>query len=416
MLIKYKSIALKLMLRGLFSVLGVFVMQHSNAQIFEFSGNRKRQSISFKSIKNLIVIPIKINGKGPFNFILDTGVGPMIITDPTILDSLDFTLLRKINISGLGTDTLVAYLSQNITAQVGSAKMDRIPTAILRQDLFNLSGYLGIKIYGILGFNFFNSFVVDIRYSQNRLIMLGKEAKVKFNGKKTLLKIDNTKPYLFAEVTLSDSVKINAKFLIDTGASHALSMEMFNGNAFPLPKITMPAYLGMSLSGRIKGHVGRIPEIEVGGYVFKDVVSGFPDYQSISTKIEGSKRNGNLGADLLRRFNVQIDYAGGAIYFKPNSERKKQFDYNRVGAVLYLDLEKNAKRYFIAEVDENSPAERAGLLSGDEVISVNFSEVDRFSFNELSELFKSDKQHTIILEILRKGKVFFKIVQPEKRI
>lgn len=416
MLAKYKLIAVKLIQMSILCFCTLLLFDTCCAQKFELPKNRKRLSIPFTSIKNLIVIPVMINAKGPFNFILDTGVGPMIITDPNILDSLDFTLLKKITISGLGTDTLTAYVSQNITAQVGRAKMERVPTAILKEDLFNLSGYLGVKIYGILGYSFFNSFVVDVRYSQNRLIIFGENAKVKLRGLRVPLQISNSRPYVLAEISLPDGKIVTAKFLVDTGASHALSMEMLDNQTFPAPKNKIPAYLGMSLSGRIKGYMGRIAQLKFGGYTFKNVVAGFPDYKTIVSKIEGSKRNGNMGGELLRRFDVQIDYADSAMYLQPNNYRKKPFNYDRVGAVIYLDQLKNYKRYIIAEVDENSPADRAGLLSGDEILAVNFDNVDKYSLNELTELFKSAVQRTIIFEIYRKGDIIYRIVHPEDRI
>lgn len=109
---------------------------YSQAQEFNFKGNRERQSISFRSVKNLIIIKVEINGKGPYDFVLDTGVGPMIITDPSIIDSLNFTSLRKILVSGLGIEPVEAFVSQNIKAKIGSAEIDYIPTAILKDDFF----------------------------------------------------------------------------------------------------------------------------------------------------------------------------------------------------------------------------------------------------------------------------------------
>ncbi|RYD69235.1 MAG: peptide-binding protein, partial [Sphingobacteriales bacterium] len=93
------------------------------AQDFKFTDNGKKQSLHFTSVKNLIIIPVYVNGKGPYDFVLDTGVGPMIITDPTIIDSLDFNKMRKIKVSGLALETVEAFVSQNVTAKIGRAEM-----------------------------------------------------------------------------------------------------------------------------------------------------------------------------------------------------------------------------------------------------------------------------------------------------
>ncbi|RZL32120.1 MAG: peptide-binding protein, partial [Pedobacter sp.] len=302
--------------------------QPLQAQDFKFTDNSKKQSLHFNSVKNLIIIPVYINGKGPYDFVLDTGVGPMIITDPSIIDSLNFAKMRKIKVSGLALESVEAFVSQNVTAKIGRAQMPHVPTAILKEDLFNLSGHLGIKIYGLIGYSFFSSFVVDIRYTEKRIIFTDNDENVKFKGSKIPIVIENLKPYVYADVEVPDSGKIRAKLLMDTGASHALSMEMFNGDMFPLPFSRIKAGLGMSLSGQIKGYLGRIKEFSIGEFDFKDVITGFPDYHVISQKIDLRSRNGNLGADLLKKFNIQFNYKEGFMYVRPNSNFKIPFEHD----------------------------------------------------------------------------------------
>lgn len=415
MLTKYSS-GVIICLRKLIICLGLVLLFFPlSAQEFLFKRNRQKQSITFKCIKNLIVIPVYVDGKGPFDFVLDTGVGPMIITDPSIIDSLNFSLLRKIKVSGLGIETVEAYVSQSLDVKVGSANIEHIPTAILKEDLFNLSGHLGLKIYGLLGYSFFNSFIVDVRYNENRLIIYDHEAKVKYRGKKIPIEIENQKPYVMATVQLPDGGSINARFLMDTGASHALSLEMLNGTEFPMPEKKIKANLGMSLSGQIKGYVGRVAKIDVGGYGFNNVVAGFPDFKTIADKIDLSKRNGNIGADLLRKFNIQFNYEEGFIYVKPNGFSKAPFEHDMVGMVIYLD-QKEYKRLIVGDIDENSPAGKAGLCPDDEIIGVNFKSADTYTLNDLTELFKSKADRSIIFEIYRDKQVFFKVVKLEKRI
>ncbi|WP_053058393.1 aspartyl protease family protein [Pedobacter sp. BMA] len=385
------------------------------SQEFLFSGNRDRQSIGFKNIKNLVIIPVMINEKGPFDFVLDTGVGPMIVTDSSIIDNLNFALLRRINVSGLGAEALEAYVSNDINAQVGNAKIENIPTAILKEDLFNLSGYLGVKIYGLIGYHFFNSFMVDIRYSASRIIFSSPHAKLRYRGSKIPIEIDKLKPYVYAQVETPQGNKVKSKFLMDTGASHALSMEMLDGKAFPLPVKTISASLGMSLSGKIKGHLGRIAKINLGHFTFKNVLSGFPDFETISGKIDLKFRNGNIGAEILKKFDIQLNYQEGFMYLKPNQYHKQPFEHDMTGLTVYID-QAGFKRIIIAEIDENSPAEKAGLCPDDEIIGVNFKPVEFYTLNDLSELFKSKSDRTIVFEIVRADKVYFKIVTLEKRI
>ena len=214
MLAKYTCVTFLVFCKVVICLAFLFSFFNGYAQDFTFSGNRTKQSIPFKCIKNLIVIPLFVNGKGPYDFVLDTGVGPLIITEPAIIDSLNFSTMRKIKLSGLGVENVDAYVSQNVSAQLGGAKIKYIPTAVLREDLFNLSGHLGIKIFGLIGFDFFNSFVVDIRYSSNHLIFYDLKRKVKYRGSKVPILIERNKPYIAAEVEIDDTTKVRTRLLI----------------------------------------------------------------------------------------------------------------------------------------------------------------------------------------------------------
>src|ERR1700709_1039584 len=73
----------------------------AKAQYFSLDSNRKRVVMPFYFTRNLVIIKLKINNKGPFNFILDTGVGQMLITDPMMVDSINVQNKRTIKMTGL---------------------------------------------------------------------------------------------------------------------------------------------------------------------------------------------------------------------------------------------------------------------------------------------------------------------------
>ncbi|MFN4149805.1 MAG: peptide-binding protein, partial [Candidatus Sericytochromatia bacterium] len=79
---------------------------------FQFKGKRQKELLPFKKARGLIVVTTYLNDKGPYNFILDTGVGLTIITDPKLKDSLALKYQRKIQVKGLGEGRDIdAYLT-----------------------------------------------------------------------------------------------------------------------------------------------------------------------------------------------------------------------------------------------------------------------------------------------------------------
>jgi C-terminal processing protease CtpA/Prc len=61
--------------------------------------------------------------------------------------------------------------------------------------------------------------------------------------------------------------------------------------------------------------------------------------------------------------------------------------------------------YEILNVRKNSPAEKAGLLSGDVVVKINGNEVYNLSLDGINRLMKVEGQREVSLVIQRNGKI-----------
>ena len=120
----------------------------------------------------MIVIQLKINGKGPFNFVLDTGVGLMIITDPTLVDSLNVYNHRTLKLFGLGVgDEFEAYATAPLKIEIPGITSYDVAAAILKKDHFLLSNYAGMPIHGLLGYEFFSNLAVKVDFSDSTLTL-----------------------------------------------------------------------------------------------------------------------------------------------------------------------------------------------------------------------------------------------------
>jgi predicted metalloprotease with PDZ domain len=108
-----------------------------------------------------------------------------------------------------------------------------------------------------------------------------------------------------------------------------------------------------------------IKEVKLGPYRFRKVpVYIFDDvYNATSYPYLG----GLIGNDILRRFNVIMNYEKRDIHLLPNSHYSEPFDYAYTGLELYyID-----GKVLIGDVAEKSPAKEAGLQEGDAIVSIN---------------------------------------------
>lgn len=372
--------------------------------------------MTFEQVKNLIIVPLYLNGKGPFNFILDTGVGSLIVTEPSLLDTLSIKNPRTIKVYGFGQgEEIDAFLTNDVSVKISEASASYVPTAILKKDIFDLSSYLGRKIYGLIGFPFFNSFVVKINYNSSRMVFSLPSYKTRKKGVQIPIFLEGNRPYMYADLKDQDKRLLRVKLIIDCGASHALSMHALAGKPFPVPKDTIPANLGVGLSGVINGSMGRLPYLSLGKYTFNNILSGFPAYEALAKQIGYDRNDGNLGAEVLRRFNVVFDYPNLSMYLKPNSNFRTPFDHDMSGIEVYMDPN-NKKHVFIGRIEPGSPAEKAGFLEQDEIVSLNMRVIGEYSLEDISKLFKSDDGRTILVEIVRNNRNLIKLLRLKRRI
>ena len=119
------------------------------------------------------------------------------------------------------------------------------------------------------------------------------------------------------------------------------------------------------VGGKIDMHMTVIKEMRMGPYRFRNIpVFVFNDTFNITSY---PYLSGIIGNDILRRFNLFLNYAKREFYFMPNSHYQDGFDYAYSGVELYyIDGE-----IILGDVAEKSPAEAAGLKEGDVLIGIN---------------------------------------------
>ncbi|TAF44988.1 MAG: peptide-binding protein [Sphingobacteriales bacterium] len=399
-------------------VLSCLACGHIVAQSdFKFIYPRQTEKIVFKKVRGLMVVQASINNKGPFNLILDTGVGIFLITDPTLRDSLTIKYLKKITISGLGEQPdIQAHFTPTLKVQIGNTIADELPAAILDDDVFNLSAYAGIPIHGLIGYNFFASFIVHIFYETQRInLYTNNLKKISKRYTKTPITIENNKPYCQISAETTSKKKYAVKMLIDTGAGHVVSLETYNDVPFPLPTPNIAANLGIGLGGNIGGFLGRLNNIKIAKFTLNKPICAFPNYKDVALKSFSIARNGSIGNVLLKKFNVIFDYQNGFVYLKPNINFKSVFEHDMSGLEVFASGQ-NLDRIFVNRVEPNSPAEEIGLQKNDELRTINLKKVKEMSLEDIIALFQSQNNKNLFIEYEQNKTLKRAIITLKRRI
>ncbi|CAL2104250.1 PDZ domain-containing protein [Tenacibaculum sp. 190130A14a] len=408
---------------------------------FQFFGKKTdKQTVSFRLINNLIVIPLEINDK-PLSFILDTGVNKTILFNLTQNDSIDLKEVRKVFIHGLGDgEPVEALLSRKNTFRVNNIVNSNESLYVILKDAFNLSARMGTTIHGIIGYDLLKDVIARVDYNNK---------KVTFYNPKTFkypkrcrkcetipLEFYRNKPYVDVNVDLVDNVNdLPVKLLIDSGGTDAMWLFEDTKKEIRTPKKYFNDVLGEGFSGTIYGNRSRVAKLKIGKYEIIQPTAAFLDSTSTFNARKFKKRNGSIGGEVLKRFKVWIDYPNGKITFKKNAPLKGGFYYNMSGLhVIYngqelikeeaitkfaRTLENNnvsknntislvttffyrfKPSYKIDKVVEGSPAARAGLMEGDVIKYINGKPAHTYTMGQIMELFHSKPDKKIKLKVDR---------------
>jgi len=402
--------------------------------------NKRKVSIPFQLINNLIFIPLNVNGV-ELTFLLDSGV------DETILFSLDdkedvsFLNVKKIMLRGLGTlESIEGLKSSDNTLSVPGFIDRQHDIYIVLDQSFNFSSSIGIPVNGIIGYHFFKNHLVEIDYKKKQVVVFNDDAKLRKKIDKKYksfdISIEKNKPYTFSEITIEEKT-IPAKLLIDSGSSDALWLFKNKSHDIPIPGKSFSDFLGRGFSGDVQGQRARVNTINFESYTFSNIIAAFPDSTATQGIVMVEDRIGSIGGEILKRFDMIFDYKGGRIYLRKNRDFDLPFHYNMSGIEVHhsgmtwvkeavelnttvapdntYDVNGNKipnsftykfelkPLYSISSIRKDSPADVCGLKKGDIIVSINRKPGYRFTLQQINALLKSEEGRVINIEIEREG-------------
>ena len=305
-----------MLLTDMNQVLRRFVIAHllialGNCVALSQSSNKQPiAEIPFAFDHTSVVIQVRLNGKGPFNMVLDTGSDVATI-DLATAKNLGLNLKSTARqVTGGGSEKSQVFLTQIPQVEIGDLASKNIVAVAV--DLSKSSQVLGKPLHGALGYGVL----------QNRI--------VQFDYPKRIIRFYSTSPYpkvdpasnnehrlvlpfkLGDDSPIVDDVYVNGKRLkvvIDTGgggtyfalmpeAISALGLEQEMSQAEPDSR-------GAGLNGVITSRKGKIKTLKVGSInIDSPTIIFYPK----GVGKDNRKYSGAIGNVFLQDFVVTFDY------------------------------------------------------------------------------------------------------------
>lgn len=406
----------------------------SFAQSQLFLPQKSKAKISFEWKSNLIIIPISIQGV-ELNFLVDTGVGHTLIFDNHKAQQLGFNQDHPYLLRGLGDQpALKAFQVKIKRLHIANFHIENITALVLPESEFILSKRIGTHIDGIIGRDLFVHFPVLINYPRKYIEINPVRRLERWKKRKTSrlpLHFYKRKPYVKLTIPQLNKPTINGNFLIDTGLSDALWLFSQDLDFEKAPPV-FEDFLGTGINGDVYGERGKIPALVFGKTLLNEIKVAYPAVKTFDSLALEKNRLGSIGAELLSRFKVLIDYPNKQLMLKPTHKTSDPFYYNLSGIELAYEgtqivqqrlpsverkgntgnngieilLRDRYKLSFhpalkITYVRPNSPAEYAGLRSGDILIQINGRKIHEMTLEKVLAILQKEPGEKIKLTVKR---------------
>jgi Aspartyl protease len=381
----------------MFSILaGVFMLALGIAGA---QGLRNKDvTIPFQLVNKTIFVQVRVGRSKPLWFVLDTGDKYALI-DLSIAKSLGLELGDPVPVGGGGKETVLGNFLRNSEFSIAGLESFSQPLfiAVPLDELAKASGH---EFAGVLGFDFISKFVVEIDYL-TQTITLHDNTAYQYRGDGERFKIIFNAaghPEMRAQVIDGAGSPIDGTFVIDIGSGAALILnkpfverERFLQSGRP----TVHWLEGRGFGGSIEGSVGRITGLKLGRFLVNKPITVFS--QASNGPFASADSQGNIGAAILEKFKVILDYKQNRVILEPNAQFNKPLEYNRSGLFLVASGQ-DYKTFTIDTIADHSPASEVGLYPGDILVAINTHPAADYSLSQLRLMFQNAKECDLTLE------------------
>jgi hypothetical protein len=324
-----------------------------------------------ESFGNLLVVQAKWDRFGPYHFLVDTGSSVTLVTPELAARyrDKDADLLPPappVQVQSGSGGAVILPTTVIGRIDLGAARFTRVPAVVY--DCAPLTAQLGIRIDGILGFPLFRQTLLTLDYPNGRVLLRPSSS------------LASLRP-LGSAISFSDAgnlplipVQLGARrfvALVDSGSDTALSLNP----AGLAPKFVFGPAQGPTvgtLTGNRTRQVGRLAQsLQIGDYAVEQPVAELNDELSA------------IGGGILRNFTVTFDQRHGTVTFnRGSSDPVTTAGFTGTG----LSFGKTPAYWRVVGVVPRSPADAAGVETGDLVTRINGEPVSLWGFHRYERL------------------------------
>lgn len=362
--------------------------QPAPRKVYAFADGKAADPVDFEFyLGSRIYMPVSVNGVDTRGM-LDSGAETTVL-DKAFAESLGIKPSALVTVVGTGGREL-GELASGVTLRIGGMELRNLTVALM--DLKPIANVIGRPLPVILGKEMFNEVVVDLDFAGQKISF---QDPARFTPKLGAV-----------AVPVTNSNGLHAIPASIEGAEPVL-FDFDLGNGSPL--LVFPGYWkprnlladrpsSKALAGAIGGmkprNVATIRTLTLGGVELKDIPANFGEEDG--SALDTTQTLGNIGMPILSRFELTTDYSRHRILLKPRPDA--------IGAPFTKDRSGLGARlsdgiFALSFVAPGSPAETAGLKTGQKITAVNGQPAKDLAVAGLTKLRTGAAGQTLVLTL-----------------
>ena len=358
-------------------------------------------TVPFDSYGGAIHVPAVVNGDSVW-LILDTGLSR------TALDH-DWASTSGVPIAETESTGVVTSF------RLGGLELSNQRVVLYR--LGALSAASGRPERGLLGHDVLHRFTVEIDYPLQRVRLYdASQYDYRGHGAAVPFTPDADVPLLRASVKVRGRKSVAARLVLDTGASGLCIIFVTpfgEDNGLPLLRPAIAAPIGASLAGDLHGVVVRLQEVRLGRIRIVAPTS------AVGTEHKGFLRrtdiDGIVGNSAFEGSRLILDYAHhrAIVERSVREDDKNRCEFDMSG--LRLVARGTGLREFVVDyVIPHSPAAEAGVVVGDELLSLDGRPVSALTLSDVRKAFSVENAERAL--VLRREADTLRVVLRLRRL
>lgn len=345
------------------------------------------QKAAFIGVKPYI--DVKLNGQGPFRFLLDTGASFSVLHGTPKVKALGLPKGFELAVGGWGDEKdSVAYQTRVNSLELEGVSFSRVSFAMLdvEQSLY-YSRPDEVLYDGVIGHDVMKHFSWSMNWQRQRIAISRHSHSPQPEEVAIPFEVSFSKLELDIGIAFNQAESVSHPVWLDTGSRHYLKINRaYLDNRDIAPPGTQVSAVDFGLSGRAGHQRVTLPQVSLGDIQLTKVKTNLIE--------EGDEEDfWVIGSALLQHFEVRVDYPSDTLFLTPLTPFVSR--YNLLG----LELRKLQGGDFVVRyVFPELVAAHSGIEEGDVITQINGLAASEISQADWLALSATPGEYKVCLE------------------